>query len=265
MHAVFQAPAADQHAQHHHQGHEGGLEHRVGGDGAELRAHAGGVQAHKVALEHLDEVQDEPAGDGGVEHHEQVVARHAEPAVPVPLGALWLQLLEGAQDALLAGPAHGELHDHDGQAHDDQEKQVHQHQGSAAVLAHDVGETPHIAQADGAAGRDQDEAQPGRKFFSLQNSVPPLSQINGMSPRHETTGRRARRRGSSPHPASSTARPLSQGPQPSARSLAMAALAAFCSASFLLRPSPAPMGFPSRSTSTEKTLAWSGPLSPMRR
>ena len=38
-------------------------------------------------------------------------------------------------------------------------------------------------------------------------------------------------------------------------SFSMAALAAFCSASFLLRPLPWPMGVPFRSTSTEKILA----------
>ncbi len=42
-------------------------------------------------------------------------------------------------------------------------------------------------------------------------------------------------------------------------------LAAICSASFLLLPSPAPTGAPFNSTSTAKTLAWSGPLSPVSR
>ena len=43
-----------------------------------------------------------------------------------------------------------------------------------------------------------------------------------------------------------------------------AALAAACSASFLLCPWPAPMGWPLRQTSMAKTLAWSGPRSPVR-
>ena len=176
----FQSPAAHHHAQDHHHGHKDGLDHRVGGDGTELSPHTGGVQAHKIPLEHLDEVQNEPAGDGGVVHHEQVVARHAEPAVPVPLGPFGLQLLEGAEDALLAGPAHRKLHDHDGKTHNDQEKQIHQHKGRAAVLANDIGKAPDIAQSDGTAGRNQDESQPGRKLFSLQNVFPPISQTNGM-------------------------------------------------------------------------------------
>ena len=46
-------------------------------------------------------------------------------------------------------------------------------------------------------------------------------------------------------------------------SFSIPALAAICSASFLLRPFPWPMGWPLRSTSTEKILAWSGPSEPM--
>ena len=48
-------------------------------------------------------------------------------------------------------------------------------------------------------------------------------------------------------------------------SFAMAALAAICSASFLLWPLPEPTGSPFRSTSTKKRLSWSGPSSPVRR
>ena len=48
-------------------------------------------------------------------------------------------------------------------------------------------------------------------------------------------------------------------------SFAMAALAAICSASFLLWPLPEPTGVPFRSTSTKKRLSWSGPSSPVRR
>ncbi len=48
-------------------------------------------------------------------------------------------------------------------------------------------------------------------------------------------------------------------------SLAIAALAAICSASFLLWPLPRPATSPFRSTSTKKRLSWSGPSSPVRR
>ena len=38
-----------------------------------------------------------------------------------------------------------------------QEMQIKQHKVSAAVLAGDIGEAPDIADADGAAGTDQQE------------------------------------------------------------------------------------------------------------
>ena len=70
LHAVLQATGADEHAQHHHQDHkhrhQAGLAHQ----GSKLIAHAFGIQAHKVALGHLDKVQQQPARDGGIEHHQ---------------------------------------------------------------------------------------------------------------------------------------------------------------------------------------------------
>ena len=177
LHAVFQAAAADQHTKHHHDAHEQKLNSYVALHGAESGFHTGGIQAPEFAGSHLEEVKQQPAGDGGVEHHQQVIARHAEPAVPVPLAPLGLQDLKGGQDALPAGPAHGKLHGHDGQAHDDQEQQIDQHKGRAAVLPHDVGEPPDVAQADGAPGRDEHKAQPGRKGLSLfHNCIPSLDQ-----------------------------------------------------------------------------------------
>ena len=89
--------------------------------------------------------------------------------VPVPLGALGLQAVKGQRGAAAAGAAHGELHDHDGQPQNDQEQQIDQHKGRSAVFARDVGKAPYIAQADGAPGGDQDESQPGGKFFSFHS------------------------------------------------------------------------------------------------
>ena len=56
-----------------------------------------------------------------------------------------------------AGAAHGQLHGHNRDAHDDQADEIKQHKVSTAVLAGDIGETPDIADADGAAGTDQQE------------------------------------------------------------------------------------------------------------
>ena len=145
LHAVLQALGADEHAQHHHDDHKDRHQAGLAHEGAELIAHAGGVQAYKIALGHFEEVQQQPPGDGGVVHHEQVVARNAEPAVNMPLGALGLQGVEGQGDALLAGPAHGKLHDHDRKAHNHQKQQIEQHERRAAVLSGNIGEAPYVA------------------------------------------------------------------------------------------------------------------------
>ncbi len=140
-------------------------------------ADLGGGHPLKLAGGHFEEVEEQPSGNGGVKHHQKIVSRHAEPAVPVPLGPFGLQLLKGHGDALAAGPAHGELHGHDGQTHDEQEHDVDDHKGGAAILPYDVGEPPYVAQADGASGGDEHESQAGGKCFSFfhdENSFPLL-------------------------------------------------------------------------------------------
>ena len=62
--------------------------------------------------------------------------------------------------------AHRKLHHEDGDAEHHQKDQVHEHESGAAVLARDVRETPDVAQAAGAAGRNEDEAQSGRETLA---------------------------------------------------------------------------------------------------
>ena len=81
--------------------------------------------------------------------------------------------------------------------------------------------------------------RPASRFCSAKCLTPPGAAARSRS-------QKRRRRGHSP-----------------SVSFPIAALAAICSASFLLRPWPWPMGTPFRSTSTEKILAWSGPWAPM--
>ena len=83
--------------------------------------------------------------------------------MPAPRG---LQDVEGLGGRTLGGAADGELHDHDGQSQDDEENEVKHNEGRPAVLAGDVGEAPHVAQADGAAGRNEDEAEAAREVLA---------------------------------------------------------------------------------------------------
>ena len=53
---------------------------------------------------------------------------------------------------LFAGSAaHCKLHGHDGQAQNDEEDQVEQHERAAAALTGNIRELPHVANADGTA------------------------------------------------------------------------------------------------------------------
>ena len=108
----MQTLEAHAHADEHHKGHKQGHDPRLAHELTELSGHPVGIQAHKVTPGGFQAVQQQPSGDDGVEHHQQIVARNAKPAVPVPLGPLGLQHVEGAGNAPLAPPAHGQLHDH---------------------------------------------------------------------------------------------------------------------------------------------------------
>ena len=160
MQPLLQAEGADEET---HDNHQNGVGHHGGGVGADLPeglSHLLRVQAAELAGGGGDKILDHPAGNGGVKHHEQVVARHGGVAVEVPLAPPRLQLLVQPHRTFLAGPAQGKLNGHNRNAHDDQEKQVKQHKSAAAILPGHIGEFPHIPDSNGAAGAEQNETQP---------------------------------------------------------------------------------------------------------
>ena len=79
----------------------------------------------------------------------------------VPLGLGLFERLVGEDCALAARAADGQLHRQHGNAHDEQAQNVKENKIAAAVFARHIGEAPDIADADGAAGTDQDEPQTG--------------------------------------------------------------------------------------------------------
>ena len=99
-------------------------------------------------------VVDHPARHGGVEHHQKIRARQTEPSVDMPLGSLGLELLVRLDDAQSAASAERQLHRQNRDAHDRQKQQVDQYEKAAAVLTRNVGEFPHIADADRTARAD---------------------------------------------------------------------------------------------------------------
>ena len=69
----------------------------------------------------------------------------------VPLLARLFQCLIGPHRAFAGSAAHRKLHGHDGQAQNDEEDQVEQHERAAAALTGNIRELPHVANADGTA------------------------------------------------------------------------------------------------------------------
>ena len=177
FHAVAQSLDTHQHADTHHNSHIGGHRARLAQQIAEFPGNSLGVQPLEAAPQYLHKIIQQPPGDHSIKHHQQIVAREAHIAVPMPVGAGGLQPLEGQGDAPLAGPAHGQLHHHDGQTQNDQKQQIQQHKSRSAIFPCDIGKAPHVAQADGAARRDEHKAQAGGKrlsFLHWQSKTPLL-------------------------------------------------------------------------------------------
>ena len=146
----------------HHPEQQGG---RVLQHGAERSSDELGGSPYECALDVEPAVVDHPAGDRGVIHHQHVAAHDADALEPVPAGARRFQNFEASGSAAAAAPADGKFADHHRDAHDQQEHQINQDEGGSAELAAQVREFPHVPDADGAAGTDQDEAQPGAEGF----------------------------------------------------------------------------------------------------
>ncbi len=98
-----------------------------------------------------------PAAHVGVVAGDDERAQHADPADPAP--ALVAELVEAADDVCLAGPAHGELGEHERHAEENDHAQIDQHKGPAAALVGPAGELPDVAETDGGACGREDEPQ----------------------------------------------------------------------------------------------------------
>ena len=105
----------------------------------------------EISPDKLHKVIKQPAGNGGVIHHQDIVAGDVEPFCQVPLASLGLQCLIGKGYGFLGCTAVGKLHHHDGQAEDHQKHQINQYKSRSAVLSHDIRKAPHISETDGTA------------------------------------------------------------------------------------------------------------------
>ena len=108
-----------------------------------------------------------PTGYGGVEHHQNNAADKTHIAVDVPFLTGLFKLLERLDGAELAGSSDAELHTEDRQSEYDEEEQIEQYEGAAGALTGYVREFPYVADADGAARRQEYKAEPGLESFAF--------------------------------------------------------------------------------------------------
>ena len=85
----------------------------------------------------------------------------------MPARAFGLQLLQGRAQISLRRPAHGELHDQNGNADRQQEADIDEHEQRAAVGSCDIGETPDVPEPDGAARGEKKKTDAAAELFSL--------------------------------------------------------------------------------------------------
>ena len=151
--APLQSHGTDEEPGEDRNGHPADLIKRIAERPAEERADLLGRKARKLARAHVPAVGQHPPGDGRIEHHQHVTADDAPVAVQMPERPLGFQLAERQADALLGGPAHGELHHHNGKAENDEKNEIDEDESRPTVGSGDEGEAPDVAEADGAAGR----------------------------------------------------------------------------------------------------------------
>jgi len=166
LQALLDTHGNDGEAADYHDAHVNSHLHGVGQHSGEHGFCGSGVKTRKDAGGSVHEVLQHPAGDGGVEHHQDDIADEADVAVPAPFAA-GLQLRIHLQGALLCGAAHGEFHGQHRHTQNQQEDQIDQYEGAAAVLTSHPGKFPDIADADGTACTEQDEAKTAAEVFSL--------------------------------------------------------------------------------------------------
>ena len=158
--ACFNAQVADTEAGQDDKNHIACHGYRVRQQGDEDIGNAVSIQTYKVADSHFVEIVQHPAGNRSVEHHQDDVAGNSAVFVQMPFRAFRLQYVKRFGCTADAGTAYGKFSYHDGQSQEQQEAQIDKYERSAAVQTGNVRETPYVAQADGAACRDQDKSKP---------------------------------------------------------------------------------------------------------
>ena len=155
----MEAKGTDKETQHDHQSHEAHHAHRVRADLFIGLPHFLRRHPIELSLGCGEEILNHPAPYRGVEHHQQIVSDHGHIAMNIPFAPLGGQRMIDANRALSAGTAQGKFNGHNGDSHDQQEKQIEQDKRAASILSYHVRKLPDISDPDGTAGTEQNKAQ----------------------------------------------------------------------------------------------------------
>ena len=110
-------------------------------------------QTREGAAHRQEQVVDGASSDDAVEGHDQVAGKQPMPPIrpqDAPAPAFGRHRGHRGVGTGAAVAAYGHFRREDRDRHQESSDQVYEHEGAAAVLAHDVRETPNVSQADGA-------------------------------------------------------------------------------------------------------------------
>ena len=95
----------------------------------------------------------------------------------MPFCTFRLQHVKRKGCTALAGASYSKFHYYNRKTKDQEKCQIDQYKGSSTVSSYNVRKSPHIAQTNGTACWDQDEAKSGRKFFTFHWKYKPPSTL----------------------------------------------------------------------------------------
>ena len=98
--------------------------YRVAQQTAEHVADTFGIQSHEAADSHFVEIIQHPAGNRGIEHHQENVAGNSTIFIKMPFCTGRLQYVEGFCRTAHAGTADSKFRYHDGQAQKQQKAKI---------------------------------------------------------------------------------------------------------------------------------------------
>ena len=78
----------------------------------------------------------------------------------MPFLSRLFERVERADGTFSARTSDGKFHRQNRDAHDDEEKQIHEYKGAASVKSGDIRKLPYVSDSDRTSGREEDKSEP---------------------------------------------------------------------------------------------------------